>query len=307
MKRPPTNIAHSVRERLKNLALAEGKDANYLYQRYAFERFYFRIGLSEHSRRFVLKGASLFALWLGPMFRMTQDTDLESNMTPDHDEIAAAFRAIASVSVPEPDGVVYDMDTLTVEEIKKQDDYKGVRVKFTARIEQARLVLQFDIGFGDSIYPGPEFAEYPTLLGGRPPKVLVYPHYTAIAEKFRAMVKLGMVNTRLKDYFDIWALAGKFQFDLSLLRAAVERTFARSKLDLPASWPSGLGEEFASDEAKVRQWNALLKKIQPPERPESLPAAVGRIRDLLAPIVFRKDDEGAWSWSPEKGHWALRP
>ena len=166
MNHPIVNMAHSARERLKNLAKASGRDTDYLFQRYAFERFLYRIGRSCHANRFILKGASLFTLWMGPMFRVTQDTDLESTLTPDHARMAEVFREIADTPVPADDGVVFDFSALSVEDIKKHDAYKGLRVKFHARIGQARLPLQFDIGFGDSIYPQAETAEYPVLLGG---------------------------------------------------------------------------------------------------------------------------------------------
>ena len=295
-----TNFGHSARERLKNLSKASGRDADYLYQRYAFERFYYRIGRSEYSTRFILKGASLFTLWMGPMFRVTQDTDLESTLTPDHEKIAGAFRAIGAARVPVDDGVVYDMSSMTVEDIKKQDVYKGVRVKFDARLEQARIVLQFDIGFGDSIYPKPEVAEYPTLLGGDPPVLMVY---TAVAEKYRAMVELGMANSRLKDYFDLWALAGKFQFDFALLQTAVKRSFARSGIAVPSNWPVGLRSDFFDDEAKKRQWSAFLRKIKPQSQPESLGVAVRRIRDLLKPVIFQNVDAVVATWSPQQSAW----
>ena len=191
-----TNMAHSARERLKNMAKAGGRDADYLFQRYAFERFFNRIGESRYADRFILKGASLFTLWMGPMFRVTQDTDLESSLTPDHGRMAAVFREIAKTPLPADDGVVFDFSSLSVENIKKQDNYKGLRAKFHARMGQARLPLQFDIGFGDSVYPRAEVAEYPVLLGGPPPRIKVYPQYTVVAEKFAATVELGMANSR---------------------------------------------------------------------------------------------------------------
>ena len=281
------NMGHSARERLKKLATSGGRDPAYLFQRYAFERFYWRIGKSDYAERFILKGASLFTLWMGPMYRVTQDTDLESRLTPDHERIAAAFREIASVPTPSDDGVRYDMNSMTVEDIKKQDDYKGVRVKFNARIEQARIPLQFDIGFGDSVYPKPVFAEYPCLLGGEPPVVLVYPQYTVIAEKFGAMVERGMENSRLKDYFDIWTLSGNFSFDFRLLKTAVSRTFGRKGIGIPQDWPVGLTDAFAEDRDKNLQWRAFLRKTEPASKPDSLADAVTRIREFLRPIIFQ--------------------
>ena len=283
-------MGHSARERLKNLAKSGRRDPAYLFQRYAFERFYWRIGKSDYAERFILKGASLFTLWMGPMYRVTQDTDLESRLTLDHERIVTVFREIAAVPAPSDDGVRYDMDSMTVEDIKKQEDYKGVRVKFNAHIEQARIPLQFDIGFGDSVYPEPVFAEFPSLLGCEPPVVLVYPQYTVVAEKFSAMVERGLENSRLKDYFDLWALSGNFGFDFQLLRTAVSRTFGRKGTDVPRDWPVGLTDAFAGDRDKNLQWRAFLCKTEPATMPDSLANAVAGIREFLRPVIFQQDN-----------------
>lgn len=284
------------------MARAGGRDVDYLFQRYAFERFFYRIGESRYANRFILKGASLFTLWLGPMFRVTQDTDLESSLTPDHERMAAVFGKIAETPVACDDGVVFDLSSLSVEDIKKQDDYKGLRVKFHARMGQARLPLQFDIGFGDSVYPRAEVAEYPVLLGGPKPRIKVYPQYTVVAEKFAAAVELGMANSRLKDYFDLWALSGNFIFDLGILKTAVQRTFARNGLDVPSDWPIGLSDEFATDSMKLSQWNAFLRKTKPQVRPDSLSDAVERIRVFLGPILSGENHPHL-VWSPATKQW----
>ena len=279
-----TNMAHSVRDRLLTLAKANGRDVNYLFQRYAYERFYYRLGKSEYSRRFILKGASLFSVWLGPMFRVTQDTDFESTLTPDHDGMRQVFAEIAGLDVPD-DGVMFDAESLTVDDIKKEDKYKGVRVRMLAYIGQARINLQFDIGFGDSVYPAPVYQEYPVLLDGLHPRLKVYPQYTVLAEKLSAIVDLAMSNSRLKDYYDLWVLLGHFEFDLQLVRTAVTRTFARKELLLSADWPIGLTKQFGEDALKISQWNAFLRKIDPVERPGTLWSTILQIRKFFAPVL----------------------
>lgn len=303
MNAPIKNMAHSARERLKKMAHASGRSAEYLYQRYAFERFYYRIGKSEYSERFILKGASLFTVWMGPMFRVTQDTDLESNLVPDHGLIAKVFRSIASLDVSADDGVRYDMETLTVTDIKKSDDYKGVRVKFCACLEQAKVQLQFDIGFGDSVYPSPVSTEYPTLLGGDAPILKIYPQYTVVAEKFSAIITLGMMNSRLKDYFDLWVLSKNFQFDLSTLQTAICRTFKRKKLILPDRIPLGLQPEFYSDKEKNRQWNAFLRKIEPENSPGSLKDVSEILIKFFDKILVSQSNEPSRTWQPSREAW----
>ena len=226
-----TNLGHSARERLKNLSRESGRIPDYLFQRYAYERFFYRLGESRYRSRFVLKGASLFSIWLGPMFRVTQDVDFESSLTPDHELMADVFREIAELRVPD-DGVRFDASSIEVSGIKAEDQYKGVRVKFNAFIEQVRIRLQFDVGFGDSVYPRPEYGTYPVLLGGGSPRIKIYPQYTVIAEKLSAMIGLGMENSRLKDYFDLWILSENFEFDGVLLKTAIKRTFKRKGLEI---------------------------------------------------------------------------
>ncbi len=278
------NIAHSVNARLKNLARQNKVAFDYILLRYTIERFLFRLSLSPHSTRFILKGASAFSVWLGPIFRVTRDADLYCSGNPDPVFLLQCFREICERDVP-PDGVIFDSDAMEVSEIKKDQLYQGSRITFPAYIAQARVVLQFDIGFGDSIFPDAEFCEYPVLLESEKPKIRVYPQYTVIAEKFEAMVTLGMKNSRLKDFFDIWLLSECFDFEFLILKQAVELTFARRRTQLPAELPLALTEEFFADPIKISQWNAFLRKVNPTQRPDSLAVAAERISILLTPII----------------------
>lgn len=302
MNHAVTNMGHSVRVRLKNLAKAGNRDVAYLFQRYAFERFYWRIGKSAYADRFILKGASLFTLWMGPMFRVTQDADLESTLRPDLGGMRSVFAEIASLAAAADDGVRYDTASIETSEIKALDDYKGVRVKLNAYIERARIPLQFDIGFGDSVYPAPRIAEYPALLGGERPRLKVYPQYTVVAEKVAAMIDRGMDNTRLKDYFDIWALTETFPFELALLATAMTRTLGRKGFSIPTEWPDGLTDAYAANPLKLSQWNAFLRKTQPQIRPDSLSTAVTRIRAFLSPVISG-DSRTGLVWAPETRQW----
>ena len=297
-----TNMGHSVRVRLKNLAKAGNRDVAYLFQRYAFERFYWRIGKSAYADRFILKGASLFTLWMGPMFRVTQDTDLESTLRPDLEGMKTVFAEIAAIPADHDDGVRYDAASIETSEIKAQDDYKGVRVRLNAYIERARIPLQFDIGFGDSVFPKPQIAEYPVLLGGEHPRLKVYPQYTVVSEKVSAMIDRGMDNTRLKDYFDIWALTETFPFDCGLLATAFARTLGRKGFPVPKDWPDGLTDAYASNAMKLSQWNAFLRKTRPQMRPDSLSDAVARIRAFLSPVLSGAPHPHL-VWSPKTKQW----
>jgi hypothetical protein len=138
-----------------------------------------------------------------------------------------------------------------------------VRIDLQAKLDGARITLQVDIGFGDAVTPAPESMSYPVLLQDLPaPQLRAYPKYTVVAEKFHAICLLGMANTRMKDYFDLWVLLTDETLAPSELRRAIEATFTRRKLMLPNGLPSGLSDAFAQDETKQKQWAAFLNKNQ---------------------------------------------
>lgn len=257
------NMGHSVNVRLKQLSTERKISFDYLLLRYAYERFLFRLGCSNHAEDFILKGAGAFSIWFGPMFRVTRDTDLLGHGNPSPERLVQCFHDICETSVPD-DGVVFDVASITSEDIKKDAKYHGTRIMLTAWIHNARAIMQFDIGFGDSIFPEAERQSYPVLLDSFPsPEIFVYPRYTVVAEKFEAIVSLGMMNSRLKDYFDLWLLSEEFDFDFGLLQQAVEGTFKRRDSSVPESLPIGLTSDFFNDLMKQSQWKAFLRKSEP--------------------------------------------
>jgi len=279
------NMAHSVNARLKNMAVQKKVSFDFLLLRYALERFLFRLSVSPHTERFILKGASAFSVWMDPIFRVTRDADLYCSGNSDPEFLVQCFREICQQKV-NPDGVIFDLNSISASEIKKDQQYRGTRIVFDAHIDQACVNLQIDIGFGDSVFPAAELKDYPSLLGTEKPRIKVYPQYTVIAEKFEAMVSLGMKNSRLKDFFDIWLLSECFDFDFATLKQAVERTFSRRKTPVPAVFPIALTEEFTTDKMKLSQWNAFLRKIAPKQCPDTFQAATERIRVFLSPVII---------------------
>ena len=262
-KNPVRNIGHSVNTKLKNIAAQNKLSFEYVLLRYAIERFLYRLGISAHSERFVLKGSSLFSIWLGPMYRVTRDADFYCSGDSDPKFLVQCFHEICTVAVSSPDGVIFDLQSIETSEIKKEQQYKGTRITLNAHIAQARVLLQFDIGFGDAIFPAADLHEYPVILAAEAPQIMTYPHYTVIAEKFEAMVFLGMKNSRLKDFYDIWLMTEQFDFDFEILNTAISRTFERRKTKFPSELPIALTSEFTSDPMKISQWNAFLRKTQP--------------------------------------------
>jgi len=205
----------------------------------------------------------LFRLWSPGVHRSTKDLDLLGSGAPDPARLARLFAEIASVVV-EDDGIVFDPSSVRSTRIKEDAEYEGVRVNVAARVGSARLELQIDVGFGDAITPGTSEVEYPTLLSMQAPRLDVYPKETVVAEKLQAMVFLGIANSRMKDFFDVWFLAKHFEFEGPTLARAIQATFERRKTDLPKAPPLALTRTFAEDDAKMKQWKAFISKTGDP-------------------------------------------
>lgn len=217
MKKPLSNVAESVRARLLNLRTKPDEDYHELLVRFCLERLLYRLSISAHRERFVLKGAMLFALWQGFLHRRTRDLDLLGFGDPAPESVAAVFKEIVTQSVPVDDGILFDTATVEAATIKSQDEYVGARVKLCAFIGQARIWLQVDVGYGDSITPEPLERAYPGLLDFPQAMLRCYAPETALAEKFEAVVTLGLVNSRMKDYFDFWTIGHQFSFDGTIM------------------------------------------------------------------------------------------
>ncbi len=277
MPRPLRNVAVSVRQRLLNLSKSTAVDYNQLLVRYALERLLYRLAQSPHRDRFVLKGAMLFAVWQGSPHRPTQDLDLLGFGERSPEGLADVFRDLCGLAVAD-DGLVLDPATVRAEEIRTTDEYGGVRVRLTAALGAAVLRVQVDVGFGDAVTPGPHEAVYPTLLGQPAPRLRVYPKETVVAEKLEAIAKLGMLNTRYKDYYDLHYLAGRFPFDGAELAGAIAATFSRRGTTISTTLPMGLTPAFAGDAARQTQWAAFRRRLAL----STAPATLGEVVDAAA-------------------------
>lgn len=276
--------AASVRARLLNVAKATGTDFNLVLVRFALERLLFRLSTSAHSDRFVLKGALLFTLWYDLPHRATRDADLLGFGPSDTGSTASVFRDIASVAAD--DGIVFDPASVRVGVIRKDAGYGGVRVTLNGKLANARCVAQVDVGFGDAVTPGPTDAVYPVLLDDLPaPRLRTYPVYTVVAEKLHAIVVLGMVNSRLKDYLDLVVIMEREALDEPTLALAIAATFQRRGTALPNAPPVGLSDEFALDPTRIALWQSLLKKNDIVHRP--LVDVVTVLRVALWPAVVQ--------------------
>ena len=255
-----TPLAASVRDRLFNLTKTRGEFFDLILVRYALERFLFRLSITENKSEFILKGAMLFQIWSDRPFRPTRDLDLLAVGEVNMGLIAEKIKTICEAQI-EDDGLFFDLCKLTVEEIREDDRYGGVRAKFTARLGSARIPIQIDFGIGDAVTPPPIESEYPSLLNMPHPVILAYPRETVIAEKLEAIVELGVTNSRMKDYFDLWFLATTYKDDFDVLALALKRTFDRRHQSIPQDIPAGLSDDFAQDPAKQKQWSSFQMKV----------------------------------------------
>lgn len=298
------DIAASVRGRLTNLARETNRPLQELMQYFVMERFLFRLSQSRHSDRFVLKGALMFTVWGTPQSRATRDIDLLARADNSVEAMTQMIRDICDQPVA-TDGVDFVRDSIQGTVTKNEAEYSGVRVNFTAMIQNARLPMQIDIGFGDVIYPNTIRIEYPTLLDFEPPHLVGYPKETVIAEKFEAMVKLGQLNSRMKDFFDIHVLASRFEFDGNSLGVAIRETFANRGTKLDAE-PFVFSTAFQHDSTKQAQWSAFQRKSKLVGESISFPEVVEAIKTFLKPvaqtIAARKPFNFHWSAG---GPWSI--
>jgi predicted nucleotidyltransferase component of viral defense system len=299
------NMAASVRSRLTTLAHAQGEEPEYVLTRYALERLLYRLGTSPHAGAFILKGALLFALWDGRPHRATRDLDLLGFGQPDVGRIEQVFRELCMLPV-EDDGLAFLPETVHARPIREQQEYDGgIWVLLQATLGTARLRVQADVGFGDVVTPSAQEADLPTLLDlpGLPaPRLRVYPRETVVAEKFEAMVHLGMTNTRMKDFYDLLMLARQFAFDGQPLAAAIRATFARRGTDLPSlnQLPIGLSDEFADDTTKQAEWRGFLKRSKLESSDVTLRTVIEELRVFLLPLTgaLATGAEFASHWRP---------
>jgi predicted nucleotidyltransferase component of viral defense system len=279
MPEPKRNMGASVRARLLNLAKERNQPYELLLTRYANERLLYRLSTTKHRERFVLKGAMLMTTWFDDQqFRPTRDLDLLGSGNSDPETMLAVFREICGVQLD--DGVVFNTKSITVDFIREEQEYSGLRIKTIATIGGAQVRVVIDIGFGDAIEPGATELDLPVLLDLPAPRLRAYPRETVIAEKFQAMVALGRANSRMKDFFDVWLLSRNYQFEGDVLARAIAATFARRKTAIPAETPVALTQEFAEDPAKRRQWLAFAEGIE-----AKVPSLAEVVRELEAFLV----------------------
>ncbi len=287
------NPAASIKDRLQNHARANQLALNPLLERFALGRFIARLGASPHADRFVLKGAQLFALWAEEPHRPTRDADFLSFGAHDVEALERIIDEICALPSDPPDGL--NWEAAKAAPIREDNIYGGVRVKVSAKLGNARIPLQIDIGFGDSIIPEPRLVQWQEMLDFPPVELLAYSPETVIAEKLEAAVTLGTGNSRMKDFYDLLWLARNMDFDGAVLTSAIAATFERRKTPLPTDRPVALTDSFASFPGKAIQWDAFLRKGK--LDPSDLNSVVGEIADFLMPVILGEVADLQWTES----------
>ena len=287
------NIVASVHQRLLNQARQEGRPFNEMLQYYAMERFLYRLCASNHAKKFVLKGALMFTVWRTSNTRSTMDIDLLGSCSNATDETSSIVRDICMIKV-EPDGLLFDANSISAEHITEDADYEGIRLRVRGSLGAARISLQIDIGFADVVVPRPTVLEYPVILDLPAPRLRCYSKESTVAEKFQAMVKLGVLNSRMKDFYDIWLMAQEFDFKGTVLAKAVKETFNRRKTEIRGESIAFLNA-IAEEQAKQQQWSGFLRRSHINDAPSELGDVIAGLDSFLGPISYAVASGGSFT------------
>ena len=289
------NLPASIRQLLLNKAYNTNRPFNEILQYYTIERYLYRISRSSYSDKFILKGALMFLAWGVSVYRPTRDIDLLGFTTNELDAVARIIKEVC-VQEAEPDGLTFDRHTVQSERIKEDADYEGVRVNLTGYLGKAKIPLQIDIGFADVVSPAPIMLKYPTILQMPAPHLRGYPPESVVAEKLQALVFLGKVNSRMKDFYDLWVLAEQFEFDGRKLQEAIINTFRRRNTTLPREIPVGLSDAFAVE--NQAQWQAFIHRTHLGSAPKFFSDVTQVLISLVVPQLhtsaFEERFEGTW-------------
>jgi len=297
-KRKPTNVAASVRARLTAHAKADGRPFQEVLQYFAMERFLARLSKSDYCDKFILKGGLMFAVWNSSYTRPTKDIDFLAYIANDVDTAADVVREVCRID-DQTDGIIFDPETVAPVLIKEDADYEGVRVTFLGHLESARINMQIDMGFGDVVAPEPQMLTYPTILDHSAPRIRGYPAETVVAEKFQAMVQLGQLNSRIRDFYDIWTMSRQFEFNGVTLQRALENTFSHRDTVMEPN-PIAFQAAFTEDSAKQSQWSGFCRKSKIESAPKRLSEMISEIAAFLMPVAEAIVDQESFdrTWKP---------
>jgi predicted nucleotidyltransferase component of viral defense system len=281
-KKNQQDVSVLVHQLLLNKARESGRPFNELFQYFSMERFIYRLSKSPHVQKFVLKGALMFKVWNIQATRATKDIDLLGKLENSVEAMITVMRDTCNQTV-EPDGMNFDPDSMTCNPIIEDAVYEGIRVFVRGNLGKSRVLLQLDVGFGDVVFPSELDVKYPTILDFPAPTLKGYSKESMIAEKFQAMIKLGELNSRLKDFYDIWLLSKQFDFNSHVLAEAITKTFKIRRTEIPAQ-PSVFKKSFSEDQTRETQWRAFLRKTVLASTTYSFHEIMTEIKSFLVPV-----------------------
>ncbi len=292
--------ATSIRQKILNKSRTDKRPFTELLQYYAMERFLYRLSQSKYADHFILKGALMLRVWGTSEFRPTKDIDMLGVISNNKDSIIDVFVEILNLDID--DGLEYDVNSIKTENITEDSDYHGIRVVFMCKLTTAEITIQIDIGFGDLVYPLPKKEHLPVVLDQPAPLIFCYSRESSIAEKFHAMVSLGRLNIRMKDFYDIWLLSRQFDFDGEELQQAIINTLTQRQT-LLVDKVDAFTSEFV--ELKEVQWKAFRKRMSMVSMPEDFTDIVGGVREFLKPTAqsIIKGEIFAQKWTAA-GNWS---
>jgi predicted nucleotidyltransferase component of viral defense system len=299
----PTNLPASVKQRLLNISRHKNIEFNVLLTKYALERLLYRISISPSRNRFVLKGALLFWAWEQDFHRTTWDADFLDLESPSQERLSSAFQTVCKIET-KADGLHFLPESVQAEEIRGRAAFRGIRISLTGMLGKAKIPLQIDVGYGDALVPPAKFIRFPVLLNFPAPRLKACARETMIAEKFHAAVDLGMRNSRMKDYFDIFYLSQQYNFKGKDLSRAITATFQRQKTQIPSKPPLGLTPEFYSNPAKMIQWRSFLRQASISMADVNFDGVVSIVREFIMPAASAAaNGESFNNFWPAGGPW----
>ena len=256
-----TNYGKSIRSKLLNVAKKEDVFYQTVLTRYFQERLLYRMSQTRYRDNFYLKGGALLYAFERFAARPTLDIDfLGHNISNEGNIVIAAFREICSVPYEE-DGIIFDIEHITAQNITEFKDYHGIRLSIPVQMDTISQVMTMDIGFGDVVTPSPVCLEYPLLLEHLPvPNILAYSIETVIAEKMHAVIDLADQSSRMKDYYDLFNLLSKEKYDSETLQEAIIRTFENRHTSYDAN-TMFFRKDFVDNSQMQTRWKAFLRKI----------------------------------------------
>lgn len=294
----------SIRGRLLIHSKRSGEEYQRTLTRFAIERLLFRLSQSELRDRYVLKGAMLFVTWPDNVFRPTGDLDLLGHGDPDPEAITDTFRQICAIE--SDDGLHFDLASIKVDPVREADEYQGAHVMVNGELAKAIIRVQIDIGFGDHVYPAPRLANFPSILPDLPEAtILMYPPETVVAEKFEAMLRFGLANGRIKDFYDIWLTTRIFRFQLTTIVDAVAGTLTRRGNNIPTSMPEAFSQAYAVIAGEKGLWNGFFMRNPPMLTPPAFPALQAQLERFFGPIItgLGNTSIGEGRWDPTLEAW----